>query len=64
MSLILRGIMDRIYNEPVMTLAVVQASITLAVGFGLGLTGEQVALTSAFAAALLGWVARRQVTPV
>jgi hypothetical protein len=58
------GIKDRIYNEPVMTLAVVQAGIAMAVGFGLKLSGDQVALVVAFTAAVLGWVARRQVTPV
>jgi hypothetical protein len=60
----LDGIKDRIYNEPVMTLAVVQAGIALGVGFGLQMTGEQVALSVAFTAAFLGWVARRQVQPV
>ena len=33
------------------------------VGFGLGWTGEQVALMVAFIEAVTAWVARRQVTP-
>ena len=57
------GIWDRIVSEPVMTLGVVQASILLAVGFGLNWTTEQVVLVGAFSAAVLSWVARRQVTP-
>lgn len=51
-------------REPAATLAVVQAALALAVGFGLALTGEQVALILAFTAAVLGWVTRSQVTPV
>jgi len=51
-------------GEPVLTLAVVQAGIAMLVGFGLNWSGEQVALTTTFMAALLGWVARRQVMPV
>ncbi len=64
MSAVLTAIWDRITNEPVLVLAVVQAALALAVGFGLGWTGEQVALVLALTAALLGFVARRQVTPV
>ena len=33
------------------------------VGFGLGWSGEQVALMVAFIEAVTAWVARRQVTP-
>jgi hypothetical protein len=33
------------------------------VGFGLGWTGEQVALMVAFVEAVTAWVARRTVTP-
>ena len=58
------GIWGRIMDEPVLTLGLVQASILLATGFGLQWTVEQVALVGAFSAALLSWVARRQVTPV
>ena len=61
---ILEAIWDRITNEPVMTLAVVQAGIALAVSFGLGWTAEQVGVVVAFSAAILGFIARRQVTPV
>lgn len=58
------AIIDRIKGEPVLTLALIQAGIAMAVGFGLNWTGDQVALASAFAAAVLGWIARSRVTPV
>ena len=58
------AIVDRIKNEPVLTLALIQAGIAMAVGFGLAWSGEQVALVVAFTAAVLGWVARSKVTPV
>lgn len=51
-------------DEPVLILALVQASIALAVGFGLDWTTEQVALVVAFSAAVLGVIARQRVTPV
>lgn len=51
-------------REPVLWLALVQAGIALAVGFGLEWSGEQVSLVMAFTAALLGFIARSQVTPV
>lgn len=50
-------------REPVMWLAIVQTGLALAAGFGLHLTGEQIALIMAFSAAVLGFVARSQVTP-
>jgi uncharacterized membrane protein len=55
---------DLLRSEPVLILALVQATLGMAVGFGLGWTGEQVALVTAFAAAILGVVARQRVTPV
>lgn len=51
-------------TEPVLLLALVQATLGMLVGFGLGWTGEQVALVTAFAAAVLGVIARQKVTPV
>jgi hypothetical protein len=48
-------------REPALILALVQSGIALAVGFGLDLTGEQVALILAFTAALLGVVTRHEV---
>ena len=51
-------------REPVLYLALVQAALALDVGFGLGLTGEQVAGLMAFAAAVLGVVTRSRVSPV
>lgn len=47
-----------------MFLAVVQAALALAVGFGLTISTEQMALIEAFASVVLGFVARQQVTPV
>jgi hypothetical protein len=61
---VLAGIWARINEEPVLTLGLVQAGTLLAVGFGLKLTAEQIALVGAFTAALLAFIARRQVTPV
>ena len=54
---------ERIQQEPALTLGVVQALVALAVGFGLPVTPEQVALIVAVTAAVLGWVTRTQVTP-
>ena len=59
----LRWMQTMLQQEPVLTLAVIQAGVACAVGFGLGWSGEQVALFVTFAAAILGWVARTQVTP-
>jgi hypothetical protein len=50
-------------REPVLVLAAVQALVALAVGFGLPLSAEQVALIVAATAAVLGFIARQQVTP-
>jgi len=50
-------------REPVMYLTLIQTALALIVGFGLDLTGEQIALIMAFSAAVLGFVARSQVTP-
>lgn len=61
---IIDGIGDRISNEPVLTMAVIQASILLAAGFGLKLTPEQITLLGVFSAAVLSWIARSKVTPV
>jgi len=59
----LAWVQGMLQTEPVLTLAVVQAAIAMLVGFGLNWTAEQVALTVSFSAALLGWLARREVTP-
>ncbi len=59
-----RGIWGRITGEPVMTLAIIQMALALAVSFGLQWTGEQVGAVVAFAAAILGWIARSRVSPV
>jgi hypothetical protein len=51
-------------RQPVLVLAFVQASLAMLMGFGLHLTGDQVALVMAFFAALLGLLAQTQVTPM
>ena len=61
---VLGGAWARVKDEPVMTLAIVQAALAVAVSFGLGWSGEQVGGVVALSAATLGWIARRQVTPV
>jgi hypothetical protein len=53
----------RIREEPVLTVGLFRAAVTMLVGFGLGWSGEQVALMVAFIEAVTAWVARRQVTP-
>ena len=44
--------------------AVVTAGLGVGAAFGLDITAEQIAAIGALAAALAGWAARRQVTPV
>lgn len=53
----------RVRDEPVLTVGLFRAAVTMLVGFGLGWSGEQVALMVAFVEAVTAWVARRQVTP-
>ena len=54
----------RVREEPVLTVSLFRAAFTTLVGFGLGWTGEQVALMVAFIEAITAWVARRAVTPM
>jgi hypothetical protein len=54
----------RVREEPVLTVGLFRAGVTMLVGFGLGWTGEQVALMVTFIEAVTAWLARRQVTPV
>lgn len=55
----------KIFNrEPAMFLALIQSGLALAVGFGLHLTSEQMALIMAFSAALVGFITRSQVVPL
>lgn len=61
---IVRALWTRILDEPVLSLGVVEAVLALAVGFGLRLTGEQVALIMAAAAAVVSFIARQRVTPL
>ena len=51
-------------REPVALLAVVQTVLALLVSFGFDLSSEQVGAVTAVSAAILGLVARQQVTPV
>jgi hypothetical protein len=57
------GIALRVREEPVITVGLVRAFLTMLVGFGLGWSGEQVALMVAFVEAVTVYVSRRQVTP-
>ena len=54
----------RVREEPVLTVGLFRAAVTMLVGFGLGWSGEQVALMVAFVEAVTAWVARREVTPM
>lgn len=53
-----------IQEEPVLVQAVVQALVAFGVAFGWNLTDTQVATILALSAAILGLLARRQVTPL
>jgi len=54
-----------IFNrEPALILAAVAALISLAVGFGLDWTGEQVSLVMVAVQAIVGVIVRQKVTPV
>jgi hypothetical protein len=54
----------RVREEPVLTVGLCRAAVTMLVGFGLGWSGEQVALMVAFIEAGTAWIAHRQVTPM
>jgi hypothetical protein len=54
----------RVREEPVLTVGLFRAAVTMLVGFGLGWSGEQVALMVAFIEAVTAWLARRAVTPM
>ena len=60
----LTGLSTLYGRQPVMVLAAIQASLAMLMGFGLHLTGDQVALVMAFFAAVLGLLAQTQVTPM
>lgn len=51
-------------REPALILGAVQAILAVAIGFGLNVTPEQLALILAATAAVLGVVTRSRVTPV
>lgn len=50
-------------REPALILAALQAALALAVGFGLNLSPEQIALILAFSSAVFGVITRQNVTP-
>ena len=50
-------------REPALILGLVQAGLALAIGFGLNLSGDQVALIMAFSSALVAVIVRQNVTP-
>lgn len=50
-------------REPVLFLTVVQTLVALFVAFGLDLSAEQVGAITAASAAVLGLIARSQVSP-
>jgi hypothetical protein len=54
---------DKIMNEPVLVLNLINAGIAAAVAFGLDLTPEQKAGIIAISTAVLNVVARQAVTP-
>lgn len=54
-----------IFNrEPALVLAAIAAVVSLAIGFGVDITTEQLALINAAAAAIVGLIVRSKVTPV
>ncbi|MEA2025312.1 MAG: hypothetical protein U9O18_01340 [Chloroflexota bacterium] len=57
------GIAVRFREEPVITVGLFRAFLTMLVGFGLGWSGEQVALMVAFIEAVTVYISRQQVTP-
>lgn len=50
-------------REPALVVGAVNALVALAVGFGLDISPEQVALVNAAVAAVLAFVTRQNVTP-
>lgn len=54
----------RFSDEPAAWIAVISAGISVAIGFGLPWTGEQVSLVNALITLMAGLFVRSQVTPV
>ncbi len=55
--------MDRILEEPALLMGLAQAALALAVGFGLNISTEQMALIVGFIGAVLSVVVRQSVVP-
>jgi uncharacterized membrane protein len=51
-------------REPALVLAAIAAIVSLAIGFGVDVTTEQLALINAAAAAVVGLIVRSKVEPV
>lgn len=51
-------------REPALVLAAISAIVSLAVGFGVNVSTEQLALINVAAAAVVGVIVRSKVTPV
>jgi len=51
-------------REPALVLAAIAAIVSLAIGFGVNVTTEQLALINAAAAAIVGLIVRSRVEPV
>jgi len=60
----LSGLWDRITNEPVMVIGVLQAGIACGAAFGLHVSAGQIAAIETFAAAILSVIVRQRVSPI
>lgn len=60
----MQGFKNVIVTEPALIVGLVQSAIGLGTAFGLGWTGEQVAVVLAFTGTLLSVIARSMVTPM
>lgn len=56
-------IIERMKNEPVAVMSIIEAILAVVVVFGLALTTAQVAAVLGLAGAILTFIARQQVTP-
>ncbi len=63
MNEIINGLKERIKNEPVAVMAVIEALLGVLVVFGIPMTPEQSFAVLVLAGAILTLIARQQVTP-
>lgn len=59
----MNALIEKVRNEPVLVTALVGSVLALAIGFGVPITTEQIALVIAVVNAGLAFVARKAVTP-